>query len=66
MLTNLEIGVIIINVIEKVNTIIGQSKNINQKSWLYVAFQILKKVFPNAYANGVEVVVFQPIKVNCG
>jgi len=30
------------------------------------AFQILKKVFPNAYANGVEVVVFQPIKVNCG
>ena len=30
------------------------------------AFQILKKVFPNAYANGIEVVVFQPIKVNCG
>ena len=29
------------------------------------AFQILKKVFPNAYANGIEVVVFQPIKVNC-
>ena len=30
------------------------------------AFQILKKVFPNAYANGIEAVVFQPIKVNCG
>ena len=30
------------------------------------AFQILKKAFPNAYANGIEVVVFQPIKVNCG
>ena len=29
------------------------------------AFQILKKVFPNAYANGIEAVVFQPIKVNC-
>lgn len=28
------------------------------------AFQILKKVFPNAYANGIEAVVFQPIKVN--
>ena len=30
------------------------------------AFQILKKAFPNAYANGIEAVVFQPIKVNCG
>ena len=30
------------------------------------AFQILKKVFPNAYTNGIEAVVFQPIKVNCG
>ena len=30
------------------------------------AFQILKKVFPNAYANGIEAVVFQPIKVNFG
>lgn len=30
------------------------------------AFQILKKVFSNAYANGIEAVVFQPIKVNCG
>ena len=29
------------------------------------AFQILKKAFPNAYANGIEAVVFQPIKVNC-
>lgn len=28
------------------------------------AFQILKKAFPTAYANGIEVVVFQPIKVN--
>ena len=35
VLTNLEIGVIIVNVIEKVSTIIGQSKNINQKSWLH-------------------------------
>ena len=35
VLTNLEIGVIIVSVIEKVSTIIGQSKNINQKSWLY-------------------------------
>lgn len=30
------------------------------------AFQILKKAFPNAYANGIEAVVFQPIKVNFG
>ena len=30
------------------------------------AFQILKKAFPNAYANGIEAVAFQPIKVNCG
>ena len=30
------------------------------------AFQILKKAFPNAYADGIEAVVFQPIKVNCG
>lgn len=30
------------------------------------AFQILKKVFPNAYANGIEAVVFQPIKINFG
>lgn len=30
------------------------------------AFQILKKVFPNAYANGIEAVVFQPVKVNFG
>ena len=30
------------------------------------AFQILKKVFPNAYADGIEAVVFQPVKVNCG
>lgn len=29
------------------------------------AFQILKKAFPNAYADGIEAVVFQPIKVNC-
>ena len=28
------------------------------------AFQILKKVFPDAYANGIEAVVFQPVKVN--
>ena len=30
------------------------------------AFQILKKVFPDAYANGIEAVVFQPVKVNFG
>lgn len=30
------------------------------------SLQILKKVFPNAYANGIEVVVFRPIKVNFG
>lgn len=30
------------------------------------SLQILKKVFPNAYADGIEVVVFQPIKVNFG
>lgn len=30
------------------------------------SLQILKKVFPNAYANGIEAVVFQPIKVNFG
>ena len=30
------------------------------------ALQILKKAFPNAYANGIEAVAFQPIKVNCG
>ena len=29
-------------------------------------FQILKKAFPNAYANGIEAVVFQPVKVNFG
>jgi putative transposase len=28
------------------------------------SLQILKKVFPNAYANGVEAAVSQPIKVN--
>ena len=28
------------------------------------AFQILKKVFPDAYADGIEAVVFQPVKVN--
>jgi putative transposase len=28
------------------------------------AFQIMKKVAPNAYANGVEGVVIHPIKVN--
>ena len=30
------------------------------------AFQILKKAFPNAYANGIEAVVFQLVKVNFG
>lgn len=30
------------------------------------SLQILKKVFPNAYANGIEAVVFRPIKVNFG
>ena len=30
------------------------------------AFQILKKAFSNAYADGIEAVVFQPIKVNFG
>ena len=30
------------------------------------SLQILKKVFPNAYADGVEAVVFQPFKVNFG
>ena len=30
------------------------------------AFQILKKAFPNAYANGIEGLVFNPVKVNFG
>lgn len=30
------------------------------------SLQILKKVFPNAYANGIEAAVFQPVKVNFG
>lgn len=30
------------------------------------AFQILKKAFPNAYADGIEAVAFQPVKVNFG
>lgn len=30
------------------------------------AFQILKKVFPNAYADGIEGLVFSPVKVSFG
>lgn len=30
------------------------------------SLQILKKVFPNAYTDGIEAVVFQPFKVNFG
>lgn len=30
------------------------------------AFQILKKVFPNAYTNGIEGLMFNPVKVNFG
>lgn len=28
------------------------------------SFQIIKKVFPNAFANGIEGVVFHPVKIN--
>ena len=30
------------------------------------SLQIMKKVFPNAFANGIEGVVLHPVKVNCG
>lgn len=40
------------------------NKGISINADVNAAFQILKKVFPKAYANGIEGLVFNPVKVN--
>ena len=40
------------------------NKNVLINADVNGSYQILKKVFPNAYANGIEGVVLHPIKVN--